>query len=250
MEMYTIKQIADLAGISRRTLHYYDEKGLLEPASVGENGYRFYDRESLLRLQQILLYKEMGLALQQIKQILQDPQFDTAAALQIHRQSLLEKIEHLGVLVQTVDNTLMHMMGEVGMNDKNFFSGFSKGKQKQYEREAVERWGDTAERSIKLWNSYSEERQAEIKQEGSQIYQSIAEKMDKGPGSPEVQALLRRWQEHLRNFYEPTLDTLEGLGNMYYEHPDFKATFTAVHPELPRFLKEAVAIYASGLRSE
>lgn len=250
MKMYTIKQIADLAGVSRRTLHYYDEKGLLEPACVGENGYRFYDRASLLRLQQILLYKEMGLALQQIKQILHDPQFDSAAALQIHRQSLLEKIEHLGVLVQTVDNTFMHMLGEAGMNEKTIFNGFSEGNQKQYERQALERWGDTAERSIKLWNSYGEERQAKIKQEGSQIYQSIAQEMDKGPGSPEVQALMKRWHEHLRNFYEPTLDMLEGLGNMYYEHPDFEKNFAAIHPELPRFLNEAAAIYVSMLRSK
>ena len=249
MRLYSVKGLADLAGVSRRTLHYYDELGLLEPASVGENGYRYYDGGSLLRLQQILLYKEMGLNLRQIKRILDDPGFDIVTALQIHRQSLQDKIEHLGNLVQTVDTTLMHLMGEIDMSQANIFKGFSEEEQKQYEEEALARWGDRAAQSIELWNSYSPQRKEKIKQEGSRIYRSIADNMDKGADSPQVQALLARWHEHLRNFYEPTVEMLQGLGNMYRDHPDFNAAFSDIHPDLPDFLYRAVAIYVDGLKT-
>ena len=165
--MYTVKQLADLAGISRRTLHYYDEKGLLKPTSLGDNGYRYYGDEALLQLQQILFYRELGLELRQIKKILEDPDFDTATALQAHRRSLREKIKRLQTLIRTVDTTIMHLIGEVNVSEKNIFEGFSEEKQKEYEDEAVARWGDEAAESIQLWNSYSAERKAEIMQEGA-----------------------------------------------------------------------------------
>ena len=248
--MYTIKQLADLAGISRRTLHFYDEKGLLKPALVADNGYRFYDDGSLLQLQQILFYKELGLDLRQIKGIMEDPDFDIPTALQIHRQSLQAKIKDLQILIQTVDSTLMHLIGEIEMSEENIFEGFSEDKQKQYEEEALERWGDHAAQSINLWKSYSKERKDGIKQEGDEIYQSIAANMDKGEDSPEVQGLLRRWHDHLQHFYEPTVEMLQGLGNMYYDNPDFNATFSKIHPDLPAFLKKAITIYVEGLKAK
>jgi DNA-binding transcriptional MerR regulator len=248
--MYTVKQLADLAGISRRTLHYYDEKGLLKPTSLGENGYRYYGNEAVLQLQQILFYRELGLELGQIKKILEDPDFDTATALQAHRRSLQENIKRLQTLIRTVDTTIMHLIGEVNVSEKNIFEGFSDEKQKEYEDEAVARWGDEAAQSIKLWNSYSAERKAEIMQEGGDIYQEIVANMDKGADAPEIRALLARWHEHLRYFYEPTLEVLGGLGDMYHDHPDFNATFTKIHPDLPAFLKQAIAIYVDELETK
>ncbi len=247
--MYTVKQLADLAGVSRRTLHFYDEIGLLKPASIGENGYRYYNDQSLFRLQQILFYREIGLELQQIEEILEDPDFDTITALQSHRQTLQEKIKRLQTLIRTVDTTILHLIGEVDVSKKNIFEGFSEEKQQEYEAEAVDRWGDNAAQSIKLWKSYSEERKAEIMEEGSQIYREIAANMDKGPEAAEIRALLVRWHEHLRHFYEPTIEVLGGLGNMYHDHPDFNATFTKIHPDLPAFLKEAIAIYVDALET-
>jgi DNA-binding transcriptional MerR regulator len=129
--MYTVKQLADLAEVSGRTLHYYDEIGLLKPSAVGANNYRYYDDDALFRLQQILFFREMGLELQQIKAILDDPGFDRVTALQTHRQQLQTKIERLQTLIQTVDSTIMHLMGEVNMSKKKIFQGFSTEKQKQ-----------------------------------------------------------------------------------------------------------------------
>jgi DNA-binding transcriptional MerR regulator len=247
---YTVKQLAEIAGVTRRTLHFYDEKGLLAPSEVGENGYRYYDEAALLRLQQVLFYREMGLELDRIKAILDDPGFDTLAALQAHRQILQDKAQRLQTLVKTVDKTIMHLIGEIDMSEKNMFAGFSDEQQKKYAEEAVERWGETAKQSIQLWNSYSAERKQEILQEGGGIYTEIAANMDKGAASPEVRALLVRWHEHLRHFYDPSIETLGGLGNMYHDDPDFNATFTAMHPDLPAFLKEAIAIYVDELETK
>ena len=172
--MYTVKQLADMAGVSRRTLHYYDEIGLLRPFTTTSTGYRQYNDDALFRLQQILFFREIGLDLKQIRGILDDPDFDLISALQSHRQTMQDKMKRLETLIQTVDTTIMHLIGEVEMSKKNIFEGFSDEKQKQYEQEAVENWGDTAAESIKLWNSYSDERKAEIMEEGNVIYREIA----------------------------------------------------------------------------
>lgn len=249
--MHTVKQLSTLAGVSVRTLHYYDEIGLLKPSSVGQNGYRYYDDQALFRLQQILFYRELDLDLPQIKAILDGRDFDLVTALQRHRQALQAKIERLQTLVQTVDTTILHLVGEVNMSQKKIFAGFSEAKQQEYEQEAMRQWGEAGvKESIQLWNSYSKERQAAIMQEGSQIYQAVVAHIPDGPASPEVQALLVRWHQHLRYFYEPTLEVLRGLGNAYNEHPDFNATFTAIHPDLPPFLQQAITHYVDVLETE
>ncbi len=248
--MYTVKQLSNLAGVTVRTLHYYDEIGLLKPSSVGKNGYRYYSEDSLFCLQQILFFREMDLDLQLIKKIIKKPDFDQVTALQKHRQALEEKIDRLQSLIKTIDTTILHLVGEVNMNKKKIFEGFSQEKQKQYEEEAVDQWGDTAKQSIKLWNSYSEQKKEQIMQESGAIYADIIANMDQGPQSPKIQAMLARWHQHMRYFYEPSLEVLRGLGEMYNDHPDFNATFTAMHPDLPAFLKEAIAIYVDELETQ
>ena len=250
MSQYTVKDLADLAGVSRRTLHFYDEKGLLKPASVGENRYRYYDEASLLRLQQILFYREMDLELEQIKLILDDPNFDTISALQKHRAFLQDKIARLQTLTQTVDGTLQHLIGEVNMSKKNIFEGFEKEHKEKYEQEAVDQWGDVVKDTAKRWDSYSDERKQEIIQEGSDIYLGIADNMNKGAESETIQELLGQWHQNLRNFYEPSIETLGGLGQMYDDHPDFHAKFAEIDPALPGFLKQAIGIYVDKLETE
>jgi DNA-binding transcriptional MerR regulator len=248
--VYTVKQLSDLAGVSVRTLHYYDEIGLLRPTSVGENGYRRYDDQAVLRLQQILFYREIGLELVQIREVLDNPDFDLVTALQAHRHTLQEKIDRLQTLIQTVDSTIMHLVGEVNMSKKKLFEGFSEEKQKQYEEEATQLWGDTVKESVKLWNSYSDEKKAQVMDEGKAIYLDFAAAMQKDPGDPAVQQIVARWHQHTRNFYEPSIDTLRGLGNMYNEHPDFNATFTEIHPDLPAFLQKAILVYVDVLETK
>ena len=112
---HTIKHMAALAGISERTLRYYDEIGLLKPAHYGTNGYRYYDHESALTLQQILFFRELGLSLSAIKDIINNPEFDRLAALQEHREELTGRVQKLNRLINTIDKTILHLKGEAAM---------------------------------------------------------------------------------------------------------------------------------------
>ncbi len=251
--MYTVKQLCDLAGVTPRTLHYYDQIDLLKPSAVGENGYRYYDDELLLRLQQILFYRELDLGLLQIKDVLDAPDFDLVDSLQGHRDALQARIDRLQTLVHTVDSTIMHLVGEVKMSTDQIFSGFSEEKQQQYEEEIANdpRYDqDKVKESQRNWGSYSKAKKDQIMQEGKDIYADLLEVMDKGAGSPEVQAIMGRWHQHLRYFYEPTPEILRGLGQMYNQSPDFNANFQKLHPDLPAFLEQAVTIYCDALNPE
>ena len=247
---YTVKDISDLAGVSARTLHYYDEIGLLHPAEVGENGYRYYDDDNLLRLQQILLFREMDLSLKQIRRIIDAPEFDVLTALETHREALQGRIRRLNALIDTVDSTIMHLVGEVNMSKKKLFAGFSAEEEKRYEQEAREAYGDEeVDASYKLWNSYSAQKQQAIKEEGSVIYTDMAGLIDAkaDPSSPEVQAVVARWHQHMRYFYEPSVERLRGLGQLYVESPDFARNFREVHPELPEYMQQAINVYCDKL---
>lgn len=247
--VYTIKQLADLAGVTTRTLRYYDSIGLLRPTAYGENGYRQYDEAAVLRLQQILFYRELDFSLDEIQELLDRPEFDVLEALQSHRTALQQRVERLNRLLHTVDLTMMNLKGELPMNDSQLFEGFSAEKQAEYEEEVRQRWSDnpaTAE-SFKRWASYSAAQKKRILAEGGAIYQELAAAMSKGHASPEVQTLIARWHQHLRYFYEPTVDILRELGQGYAEHPDFRANFAKLHPDLPDFLQKAIDYYCDRL---
>lgn len=250
--MYTVKQLSALAGVSVRTLHYYDEIDLLRPSKVGVNGYRYYDNAALLRLQQILFYREIGLELMQIKEVLDSPEFDLVSALRSHRAVLHEKINRLQNLIATVDDTIGHLTGEIKMSKKRLFEAFSEEKQKEYEREARLQWGPTTvNESIKRWNSYIDAEKQAIGNEGQQVYNDLVDALEAGlpPQSREVQDILVRWHNHLRYFYEPTLDILRGLGQMYHDHPEFNANFSKLHPDLSAYLRDAIAQYVDDLET-
>src|SRR6185369_13564894 len=106
---YTVKQVAEMSGVSVRTLHFYDETSLLKPAFVGANGYRFYEEAQLLVLQQILFYRELGIELKQIKAILGREGFEKIEALQSHRQVMEEKLARTRSLIETIDKTIAHL---------------------------------------------------------------------------------------------------------------------------------------------
>lgn len=249
--MYTVKQLSDLAGVSVRTLHYYDEIGLLAPTRVGENGYRHYGGEALFRLQQILLYREMDLSLEAIKAFLDQPGFDPVEALQAHRAALEARIRRLRGLIQTVDSTIKHLSGETDMSNEQIFGGFSKEDEERYVREAREAYGaEEVDASYQRWNSYSEAQQGKIMAEGSAIYADLVEGMAHGADSPEVQAVIARWHRHMRYFYEPSVARLRGLGQLYVDSPDFADRFRAMHPDLPEFMQRAINHYCDGLDAE
>lgn len=248
--MYTVKRLSDLAGVTVRTLHYYDEIGLLKPTKIGGNGYRHYNDDALLRLQQILFYREIGLELTEIKEILDSPDFDLLAALRSHKDALEARINRLERLVSTVDDTIAHVAGEADMSKKKLFEAFSEEQQLDYEREIRLEYGpDLVNESRRRWNSYNKAQRDAILAEGGQVYSELAAalKAEKSPDSAEVQAMLIRWHENLRHFYEPPLEVLRGLGEMYNTHPDFMVKFQSLHPDLPEFLQAAITQYVDDL---
>lgn len=241
---YTIKQLADMAGISRRALHHYDEIGLLKPSEQGQNRYRYYNEEAVLRLQQILFYREIGLSLKEIKVVLSQPDFDVLQALETHRDELQKRVERLNRLIDTVDKTILHLNGGIAMSEKQIFEGFTEKQAEEYAEEARQRWDpELVNQSMKLWKSYSDEKKKAIMVEGGANYQEIFDNMDKGRDSPEVQAGVAKWHQHMRYFYEPTIAILSGLGYGYRDDPAFRATFEKFSPDFPEFLCEAIQFY-------
>lgn len=139
---YTVKAVSDLAGISIRTLHHYDEIGLVKPAHKTASGYRLYTEEDLERFQQVLFFRELGFSLKDIKEIVSRLDFDRRKALLDHRELLLDRQERLGRLVQSIDRTLDAMERGIAMNAKEMFDGFD---QAEYAEEARQRWGTSKE---------------------------------------------------------------------------------------------------------
>jgi len=245
---YTVKQLAGMAGVSARTLRWYDRIGLLCPKRDPANGYRIYDREAALRLQQIMLLRELDLPLEEIRQLLDSPDFDLPAALERHRLALQARQERIGALLQTVDRTISFLKGKITMEDKQLFQGFSDEQQKEHEKEAARRWGEErVKESAALWNSYSDEKRQQIADEGNAVYRDLVAAMPLGADSGRVQACIARWHQHMRYFFEPTPEILLGLANGYHDDPAFKRNFDRIHPNLAVFMREAVSIYVSRL---
>lgn len=241
---YTVKQLATLAGVTIRTLHYYDEIGLLHPASYGENGYRYYDEEAVLRLQQILFYRELDIPLEDIRTILDRPDFDILQALQSHRKALLKRQERINGLIETIDQTVRHLKGEIEMSDKDFYSGFDEEKQKEYAVEAERRWGEQAAQSQKRWNAYTREEKNSILAEMQAISSNIAAHMDESPESPEIQQWIDRWYQHINRFFYPcSLEIFEQLGHGYVDDPEFTATYEKIRPGMAAFMDQAMTHY-------
>ncbi|MBP6177199.1 MAG: MerR family transcriptional regulator, partial [Anaerolineales bacterium] len=154
--MFTVKQLSKMAGVTPRTLHHYDDIGLLKPSQVGENGYRYYGEEALIKLQQILFYRELDFPLEEIRRIMGRRDFDLLGALQSHREALQKKSARLSQLLATVDNTIQHIQGEKLMSQKDLFEGFSEEEQEKYAQEAEQMYDpETVRESNRKWKSYS-----------------------------------------------------------------------------------------------
>jgi len=241
---YTVKQLSKLAGVSVRTLHYYDEIGLLKPDAIRPNGYREYGDTAVLKLQQILFYRELDLSLEDIKAMVTRPDFDALAALAAHRLSLQGRAKRLERLIQTVDDTILHMKGLKEMSPKQLFAALSDEEQEQYAREAEQKYDPAiVKESNRRFNSLSKAEKQLIFDEGNQVYADLLAAIPKGAASPEVQAIVERWRKHMDYFWTPKPEQLLFLAEMYTSDPRFKANFDKIDPRLAEFMKEAVGVY-------
>lgn len=252
MSVYTVKQMAKLSGVSVRALHHYDAIGLLRPRAVGANGYRYYDRQDLLRLQQILFHRALETPLKDIRAALDDPAFDLAAALRAHRERLAAEVERYAKLVDIVDRTLADLKGDETMDDKQLFEAFDTEKQARHEAELVDRYGDGmaekiahAKAGMKNWNKAD---WASFQREGAAIEHDMARSLSQGlpADSDAVAAIMRRhWAWITKSWNrEPTPEAFAGLGRLYLDNPEFTARYEAVAPGLTEYLAEAMRAFA------
>lgn len=242
--MFTVKRLSQLAGVTPRTLHHYDQIGLLKPTHIGENGYRYYGEESLLRLQQILLYRELDIPLDDIKKIVGRRDFDVLGALQSHKDALQKQAARLDRLLVTVDNTIQHLKGEKPMSEQGYFEGFSEEQQEKYAQEAEQIYDpETVRASNRKWKSYSAAKKESILAEGKAIYLDLIAALPKGADSPETQTLIQRWRDHMDYFWTPNLDQLAAIADGYVNDPRFRANFDKMSAGLAEFMQEAVKVY-------
>lgn len=246
--MRTVRQVAKAAGISVRTLHHYDAIGLLKPEHVGANGYRYYGRSDLLKLQQILFYRELGLPLGEIRSILDDPDFDALAALRNHREALGARIERYRDLIRTIDRTIASLEKDEAMEDHEYYAGVSPETRARWEREAVEFWGEDAVRTAQARaRSFSKEQVAAIRAEMEAIRDAFQRLFAAGaaPGSEAVQAVTARHHAWVSHSWTPDAAAFKGLGRLYVENPEFRGTYEdGALPGTAEFMAEAMAIYA------
>lgn len=242
--MHTVRQLADLAGITPRTLHHYDAIGLLKPSQVGGNGYRYYGEDALLRLQQILLYRELGLDLDAIKRLMGKKDFSVVKALEAHRRALKKRIARLETLVATVDKTIASQQGGTTMNDNELFSGLT-AQEKEYAEEALERWDPQVVReSHRRYAQLTPAEKQAMKAAGEQLNRDWAALIGTDPAGPAARAVVERWRKGIEFFYTPTPEILVGLSRMYLDDPRFKATYDQVDPRLADYIRQCVeAVY-------
>jgi MerR family transcriptional regulator, thiopeptide resistance regulator len=246
----TVRQLATLANVTPRTLHYYDEIGLLEPDTIEDNGYRRYGKQAVLRLQQILFYREMDIPLETIRDLVTRPEFDAVRALQAHRASLQERSKRLEQLINTIDKTIEHLEGKREMNNDEYFEGWTEEKQPEFEKEIRQKYGEHAMDNVIDWNSYTKEQKSAIMAEGESNMQSMAFLMYLPPNSPEVQEAVARWHQHMKYFYDPSIERMRGLGQMYVDDPRFNVLYEKVRKGMALFMKQAIDVYCDRLEGK
>jgi DNA-binding transcriptional MerR regulator len=247
---YTVQKLGSLAGISTRTLRYYDEIGILTPARISSSGYRIYGQKEVDRLQQILFYRELGVGLDSIKDIVSAPSFNGANALMEHREKLLEKREQLDLLIANVDKTIALTEGRIKMSNKEKFEGFKQkmvdDNEKKYGKEIREKYGkDTVEKSNAKVMNMTQEQHDEVTALSNQLTETLAQAFATGDPAGELAQkaadLHKKWLTYFWNEYSK--EAHAGLAQMYVDDARFTAHYDEKQPGTAAFLRDAILIY-------
>lgn len=248
---YTVKLLADLAGITPRTLRWYDKMGLLKPARVTEAGYRIYGPREVDRLQDILFYRELGLELSAIRRILDAPSFNRQSALQSHLAELESRKNHLEDLILTVRKTIDDIQGGTKMSDREKFEAFKRrvvaANEEQYGGEIRKKYGDEAvDRANANILALTEAEYQQWKDLGEEIVTALTRAVESGenPAGAEGQriaALHRRWLSYSWEAYTPQAHA--GLGQLYTADERFTAYYDKAVPGCAAFLRDAISAY-------
>lgn len=248
---YTINKLAKLAGVSTRTLRYYDEIGLLTPVRA-LNGYRIYGPKEVDRLQQILFYRELGVPVKEIKNILTSEDFDEQAALQSHLSALIAKRKQLDLIIANVEKTLKAKKGEISMNDQEKFQGFVKklveDNERQYGREAREKYDDeSVDRSHAKLLGMSMQQYAEYEKLTAELNETLKAAHEQGdPASELAQRVCELHKKWLCFFWSDySKEAHIGVVQMYVDDPRFTEYYDKIAPGCAKFLRDAVLLYCS-----
>ncbi len=235
-----IKEFAEFTGVSVRTLHYYDEIGLLTPAFVDKStGYRFYDENSLLRMQEILFYRELDFSLKSIGEILSSPNYDKNKALKEQKHLLTLKKERLERLISAIDGAV---------KGENVMKAFDNSEFEKHKAEAKEKWGktDAYKAYAQRTKNYSKQKWNDLAAGMDRIMAEFALCMrkDESPDSTEAQNLVKMLQNHItENYYLCTNEILAGLGQMYVADDRFKNNIDKHADGTAAFICEAIEFY-------
>lgn len=247
---YTVQKLGRMAGVSTRTLRYYDEIGILKPARINSSGYRIYGEAEVDRLQQILFFRELGVELDRIKEILDSPSFDGTAALRDHRKKLLAKREQLDMLIANVEKTIALKEGRIAMSDTEKFEGFKQKmideNEEKYGEEVRAKYGNEAvDRSNKKIKGMTQEQYAEVEKLGKDVLDTLSLAFDTGDPAGELAQkasdLHRQWLSFFWDSYSK--EAHAAIAQMYVDDERFTAYYDKVKPGMAAFLRDAVLIY-------
>jgi len=251
MKTYSVARLAALAGVSVRTLHLYDRIDLLKPAARSGAGYRSYGEPELLRLQQILFYKELGLSLQEIAAVLDDPDFDLVQALEGHKAALQQKQQQLNTLLATVEKTIVNLKEKRKMKHEELYEGLSREEARAYRRQAVEQYGRHAvERAEDALRNRTAEGLAALKAEQLEIAMQLRLLQDTDPHSDAVQELIARHYDNIRQFWgthgdaDTQAEAYKGLAGLYLNDERFLQTEGKEQPAFAAFMQKAMFYFA------
>jgi DNA-binding transcriptional MerR regulator len=257
MKMLTVKQVAKVSGVSVRALHHYDEIGLLKPASIGRNGYRYYGRDELLRLQQILLHRELDIPLGDIRAILDDPKFDQLEALRAQRGKLAAEAKRYAQLVRTIDRTIADLNGETAMKNADLYKGISPEKQAEYESWLIDRYGGDMPRHIEIskrkYETMTETERELLGKDLEQLETAWADAMKNGvpAESPSLDPLLSRFRQWVATMWNRPCppEAFAGLADLHLSHPDFVSRYEKLGEGFSDYHARSMKAYAARVGS-
>jgi len=247
---YTVQKLAKIAGISTRTLRYYDEIGILKPAKINSSGYRIYGSKEVDRLQQILFYREFGIKLKNIKEIITSSNFDQVKALRDHREKLLERRSQIDLLIENVEKTITSTERSVIMSDKEKFEGFKQKmideNEQKYGKEIRDKYGnEVVDKSNKKLKGMTQEQYKDATKLEENIMELLKEAFETGDPSgklaQEVADLHGQWISYYWHTY--TKEAHAGIAQMYVDDERFTAYYDKEQPGLVQFLRDAIFVY-------
>ncbi|WP_432587684.1 MerR family transcriptional regulator [Streptomyces sp. HD1123-B1] len=242
---YSVGQVAAFAGVTVRTLHHYDEIGLLRPGARSPAGHRRYDEADLDRLQQVLFYRELGFPLEEVAVLLDDPDADPQALLRHQHQLLTERIERLRQMAAAVEHAMEARKMGINLTPEERFEVFGDNDPEQYAQEAQERWGhtDAYRESMRRYATYSKDDLLRIKAEGERLNNALAALLEAGT-PPESEAAMDLAEEHRQQIVRWSYDCDYGmhtcLAEIYVADERFTATYDAIKPGLAAYLRAAI----------